>query len=218
MSTALLLVDSNPEEHDSCLQIASFAAAALVADDALGKRERVALLASPADALEILLAVWGVRGRTGPDHKRSPLVLLPPLPARNGDMAQQTLMLGGDEPGSGTLADLERAGVFTFSEMPDAHPETTLRRELSLPGTHKVLVFGGRPELWTPLVGQTDIISFGQDARQHRGSVKALRLIEELAEASLTKESLVESSDSEIQYGVWLGRQIAATLEYLAGP
>jgi hypothetical protein len=216
MSTALILVDPKPEEeqeHEACLQIASFAAAALVAEDAPEKRKRVALLASPADALEILLAVWGVRGRTGPLEKRSTLVLLPPLLPRNGDTAQQSLMLRHDPPGMGTIDDLERAGVFTYSETPSDSPASTLQGELRLPGSRKILVFGGRPELWALLGEQPDVIAFGQEARAHRG----VRLIEDLAERVPTSESFDESDDAEFRYGVRLGRQIAAVLGHLEG-
>jgi hypothetical protein len=228
MNIALLLVDPAPEEHDSSLQIASFAAAALVAGDAPGKWKRVALLASPADALEILLAVGDVVGRSGPEERHSPLVLLQPLPAPEGDTAQQNLLPSrpgslDDFAGSGTLDDLARTGAFTFEhpETPDALPAATLRQELARPGQRTNLVLGGRREFWAEMRGQTRIIAFGQEARRRRDLVTNLVLIEELAETGPAEplgESFDEGDGTDALYGARLGRQIATVLELLDGP
>src|SRR4030095_16240228 len=79
--------------------------------------DRVSIAAAPAAALEVLLAALDVTDRAtveGGGRRGSPLRLLPLFHGRDDDIPDEMSLLPTeeDEPWTGTLADLERAGVI----------------------------------------------------------------------------------------------------------
>lgn len=191
----LICVDPAPDdEYEACLQIASFAVAALASADFAGSLQRVTLLASPAAALEILLGAWDSTDRAtveGGERRRSPIVLLPPIMPRGrderdaGDMEAdpENVLRPRDEElaWSGTLADLERLGVIERDagfEGPGSSvavrfargdAEELVRSELARHEPETVLVLGARWGILQALHGRRGVIAYGRDAREMGG-------------------------------------------------
>jgi len=248
---ALICVDPPPDdEYDACLQIASFAVAALASAGYAGRLQRVALLASPAAALEILLAAWDATDRAtveGGERRRSPLVLLPPIVPRSVDEREgreverdpeDVLRPLEDVPWSGTLGDLERAGVIerdarfegeglgAVVRFARGEAEELVRAELARhePGT--ILVLGARWSVLRALRGRRGVIAYGRDAREMRGEFGGDALWVEDAAPSDSPDELGDElmADGEAreaaQQGARLGAQISHVLEalYLLNP
>jgi hypothetical protein len=228
MKSALICVDPQPDEYDACLRIASFAAAALASRENPGMWDRVALLASPAAALEVLLGAWEA---TDPlafeigERRRTPLVLLPPLVGRlEFSTAEEALVpQESDEPWSGTLADLERLGIVAHG--PATGPRSPAAAVMSELGHAPsiILLLGARPEIWSVVRHRPGLIGFGKEAREMRGQLPADAVfLEDAAPVAAQsrapdREELPPAFGAAVASGNQLGGQIGFLLDRLYG-